>query len=318
MNRPPEPAAADDPGPALSVVSSDGVRLCVRDMGGTGPDLLMGHATGFHGWAYSPMAARLTGSFRVWLLDFRGHGLSGRPADGNYGWDAMGADAAAAADAINAKANDAAAGTEVIAAKAGVIASRELYGFGHSMGANALVMAELARPGRFAGLFLYEPVIAEARSFLAGAQTMLVEAARRRREVFDDRAEARARYAARPPLDALRADALDAYVQTGFTDRPDGRVGLACPPEIEAATFAGRTQIFDRLGGVGPPTVVAAGPDSNEEPGPSRFAAAVARALPRGRLIRYRRLGHLGPLQDPDAAAADVVAALLGAGRPGG
>lgn len=287
-------------------------------MGGTGPDLLVGHATGFHGWAYSPMAARLSGSFRVWLLDFRGHGLSGRPADGNYGWDAMGADAAAAADAITARANtDDDIGAKADAAGAKARAAPTLYGFGHSMGANALVMAELARPGRFAGLFLYEPVIAEARSFLAGAQTMLVEAARRRREVFDDRAEARARYAARPPLDALRADALDAYVQTGFTDRPDGQVGLACPPEIEAATFAGRTQIFDRLGGVGPPTVVAAGPDSGEEPGPSRFAAAVARALPRGRLIRYGHLGHLGPLQDPDAVASDVVAALLGAGRPG-
>lgn len=288
------------------------MRLCLRDLGGSGPDLLVGHATGFHGWAYSPMAARLTGSFRVWLLDFRGHGLSGRPADRDYGWEAMGADAAAAADAIRARANaDAAIGTgaDAIGARSDDVGT--LYGFGHSMGANALVTAELARPGRFAGLFLYEPVIAEARSFLAGAQAMLVEAARRRREVFDDRAEARARYAARPPLDALRADALDAYVQTGFADRPDGRVGLACEPEIEAATFAGRTQIFDRLGEVGPPTAVAAGPDASGEPGPSRFAAAVAAALPRGRLIRYEHLGHLGPLQDPDAVAADVIAALL-------
>ena len=290
------------------------MRLCVRDLGGSGPDLLVGHATGFHGWAYSPMAARLTGSFRVWLLDFRGHGLSGRPADGDYGWEAMGADAAAAAGAIRARANaEAAIGTRTDAIGAKSDDSGMLYGFGHSMGANALVMAELARPGRFAGLFLYEPVIAEARSFLAGAQTMLVEAARRRREVFDDRAEARARYAARPPLDALRADALDAYVQTGLADRPDGRVGLACDPESEAATFAGRNQIFDRLGEVGPPTVVAAGPDASGEPGPSRFAAAVAEALPRGRLIRYKHLGHLGPLQDPDAVAADVVAALLSA-----
>ena len=291
----------------------------MRDLGGTGPDLLVGHATGFHGWAYSPMAAHLTSSFRVWLLDFRGHGLSGRPADGDYGWDAMGTDAAAAADAIGARAN----ADDAIGAQAGAIDAKSvgvgtLYGFGHSMGANALVMAELARPERFAGLFLYEPVIAEARSFLAGAQTMLVEAARRRREAFDDRAEARARYAARPPLDALRADALDAYVQTGFADRPDGRVGLACEPEVEAATFAGRTQIFDRLGEVGPPTVVAAGPDAGGEPGPSRFAASVAAALPRGRLIRYEHLGHLGPLQDPDAVAADVIAGLLGTGRAGG
>lgn len=291
----------------------------MRDLGGTGPDLLVGHATGFHGWAYSPMAAHLTGSFRVWLFDFRGHGLSERPADGDYGWDAMGADAAAAADAIRVRANaDNAIGTQAGAMGTKSDGVGTLYGFGHSMGANALVMAELARPGRFAGLFLYEPVIAKARSFLAGAQTMLVEAARRRREVFDDRAEARARYAARPPLDALRADALDAYVQTGFADRPDGRVGLACEPEVEAATFAGRTQIFDLLGEVGPPTVVAAGPDADGEPGPSRFAASVAAALPRGRLIRYEHLGHLGPLQDPDAVAADVIAGLLGAGRASG
>ncbi len=285
-----------DPGPTLTVAGRDGVRLCLRHLGGVGPDLLICHATGFHGWAYGPMASYLTGSFRVWTLDFRGHGLSGEPANGDYDWRAMGCDVEACVDAIGAD---------------------TLYGFGHSMGGAALMLAELARAGTFAGFFFYEPIAPPPDALTAEAENLMIRTARKRREVFDDRAKARARYASRPPLDVLRSDVLDAYVETGFVDRPDGRVRLACRAETEARTFAGRHMIFDRLAEVEVATTVAAGTVPGE-PAPGLFAAAIAENLPLGRLLRYQGLGHFGPLQAPDVVAVDVAPALLDSGRGSG
>ena len=64
------------------VVESDGVAIHYLDWGGDGPPLLLIHATGFLGALWRPIAERLTGRFRVVAFDQRGHGESGKPADG--------------------------------------------------------------------------------------------------------------------------------------------------------------------------------------------------------------------------------------------
>ena len=204
---------------ALRVRSTDGVRLTLWPMGGSGPDLLICHATGFHGHAYAPLAESLLPWFRVWVMDFHGHGSSQPSPTNDYGWDSMGRDVAACAEAID---------------------TDRLYGFGHSMGGAALLGAEEEHPGTFTGLFLYEPVVAHSGFFTGPAVNSLAEAARQRREVFASRAAALTRYASRPPLNSLRSDCLFAYVEAGFTDLSDGRVRLTCRAETEALTFGGR------------------------------------------------------------------------------
>ena len=188
---------------ATEVRSEDGVKLNLRMMGGSGPDLLVCHATGFHGLAYRPLAQCLKNSFRVWALDFRGHGSSGPAPGEDYAWSAMGGDVAACAAAIG---------------------TPQLYGFGHSMGGAALLLAELSRPGTFAGLFLYEPIVLPRGFFDQPGANPLAAGARNRREVFNSRAEALARYSSRSPLGVMRADALAAYVEGAFVDLP-GRSG---------------------------------------------------------------------------------------------
>lgn len=44
------------------------------DFGGVGPPLLLLHANGFHGRAYSPMAQTLSRYYRCIALDFPGQG----------------------------------------------------------------------------------------------------------------------------------------------------------------------------------------------------------------------------------------------------
>ena len=275
---------------AIEVRSEDGVKLNLRMMGGSGPDLLVCHATGFHGLAYRPLAQNLTERFRVWALDFRGHGTSG-PAPGNeYAWSGMGADVAACASAIDAE---------------------RLYGFGHSMGGAALLLAERSRPGTFEHLFLYEPIVLPRGFFGADRPNPLAKGARNRREVFDSRAEALARYSSRSPLGVMRADALAAYVEGGFVDLVDGRVRLACAAETEARTFESSGGLpTEEAAAIRVPTTVAAGTVGGM-PNPGAFAPAIAEALPEGRFLSFENLGHFGPLEAPGVVAAAAIRELL-------
>jgi pimeloyl-ACP methyl ester carboxylesterase len=274
------------------VTSTDDVTLALHDLGGGGPDLLLCHPTGFHGLAWAPVAAALAGVAHCWALDFRGHGDSTRPASGSYDWHGPAADVLAVIDHLGA-------------ASAG-----PMRAVGHSMGGAALVLAELARPGTMAGLWLYEPIIFPAveGGGVPGSNPMAVQA-RRRKAIFPSREAARANYAAKPPLGRFRPDALDAYVEHGFRDVAGG-VELKCAPEVEAAVFerGGEHGAFARLGEVTCPVTVVGSGDGAP---PSWAAPLVAAALPHGRAVTMEQLTHFGPMEDPDAVAAAIAADLL-------
>ena len=283
MARPP---AADDHRRVL-VTSPDGLRLAVHDLGGDGPPLLLSHATGFHGYVYAPLAAALSDRFHCWAMDHRGHGSSERPTTDLGDWDRFTADVLAVCEALGLD---------------------QAMGFGHSMGGTALLMAERERPRTFAGLVVFEPIAFPHDPARADGPSMMVVGARRRRAVFASRQEAYDNYAGKPPLDALTPEALRAYVDHGFLDRPDGSVELACQPEQEASVFEGgaRQDAFADLGEVPCPVLVMAGaPDENP---PGMIAPAIAEALADGRLHVVPGLSHFGPMQDPPAVAREVVA----------
>lgn len=276
---------------SVEVRSADGVKLNLRMMGGSGPDLLVCHATGFHGLAYRPLAQSLKERFTVWAPDFRGHGSSGPAPGDDYAWSGMGADVAACAAEIGAQ---------------------RLYGFGHSMGGAALLLAERSMPGTFESLFLYEPIVLPRGFFDAPRANPLAAGARNRREVFNSRAEALARYSSRSPLAVMRADALAAYVEGGFVDLGDGRVRLACSAETEARTFEASGGLpTEEANQIDVPATVAAGTTA-AAPNPGLFAPAIADALPAGRFLSFENLGHFGPLEAPGVVAAAAVRELLG------
>ena len=191
------------------------------------------------------------------------------------------------------------------------IGSDRLLGFGHSMGGVALLLAEQSQPGIFSGMYLYEPIVLPEGFFSGAGGNPLAKKARLRREVFDSRAAAFARYASRPPLNVMRADALAAYVEGGFVDLPDGRVRLACRPATEASTFEASDGLtLENVGRIDVPATVAAGSVPGT-PNPAEFAPALAEALPKGRFRRCEGLGHFGPLEAPGVVAADVIRELL-------
>jgi pimeloyl-ACP methyl ester carboxylesterase len=283
------PAAPLPPAPARQVASTDGVTLAVHDLGGPGPEVLFCHPTGFLGLTWAPLASRLAGVAHSWAVDFRGHGDSTSPASGDFVWRGMADDVLAVVDDL------------------GLAGCR---GVGHSMGGTALLLAEQRRPGTFAALWLYEPIVMPPDMVRPRSPNGMADTARRRRPGFPDRAAAFANFSSKPPLSALSDEALQAYVDHGLRDRPDGdAVELKCTPETEARVFEGSfgMETFAHLGEVACPVTVAVG---GEGIGPALFGPRVADALPHGRLETYGSLTHFGPMQDPERMAAAVRRAL--------
>ena len=87
---------------SLTVESTDGCQIALHYLGGSGPDVIICHATGFHGRVYGPLAASLVGDFTVWGIDMRGHGASTAPRDGDFAWRGMAEDLLACVDALEA------------------------------------------------------------------------------------------------------------------------------------------------------------------------------------------------------------------------
>lgn len=292
-----------------TAASTDGVLVDHLPLGGSGPRLLFAHATGFCSTVWRPMAEVVGTAFECHALDFRGHGHSTRPTSGDFDWHGTAADVLAVLDAVDGS-GDSPSGR------------REWYGVGHSMGGAALVLAEQARPGTFAALWLFEPIIFPGPP-PAGADdpgNHLAEGAARRRASFPSVAAARANYASKPPMNAFDPRALDGYVERGLVlgPDPDPDAGpdaaelafLSCAPADESQVYrmGPMHSAWGRLGEVITPTTVVRG--SAEVPGPATIAPLVAERLDAGRLEDHPDLGHFGPLEAPDAMAASVLAAF--------
>ena len=276
------------------VPTPDGVEVATHQLGGHGAPLVMAHAAGFHGLVLAPLAHHLAPQFRCAAYDARGHGDTRLPAGRGLDWYGLAADVLAVVDGLDLD---------------------RPYAFGHSSGATAVLMAEQARPGTFAAIYCFEPVIVAADPPLGrDHDNVLAGRARRRRTSFASREHARRHYESKPPLDSVAPEALRAYVEHGFEDAPDGGVQLKCRPEHEAVVYETATDhdAYARLTEVACPVAVACGSES-EGCTPDRARCHVAR-LPMGRSEILDGLGHLGPLERPDQVASSVVRFFASAG----
>lgn len=245
--------SADVTSPVELIVDSAGVRVGVLDWGGDGHQgipLLLLHPNGFCAGLFDPLASRLAigGAFRPVGVDLRGHGASEKPSDlVSYGFELMARDAVAALDALGID---------------------ECVGLGQSLGGAVMVLMDKLRPGLFRRVLLCEAVAFPMERFIPTPNPMAA-IARKRRAIWPDRAIMRASYAARPPLNELAPEALDAYLRWGVTERDDGQVELACPPESEAMVFeispspVGALESWDHLPSLRAEVVVITGNNSN-------------------------------------------------------
>lgn len=266
--------------------SSDGVKVAIHDLGGDGPLLLFCHATGFHGRTLTPLANQLADRFRCVALDFRGHGDTLLPVDAGLGWECLTDDLLAVTDTLKAVGTDGA----------------PLRAVGHSLGGGLIAVAEDRKPGTFRCAWSFEPVLVPTTD--EPLNSIMSDAARRRRRAFPSREAAYRRYASRAPFNSILPEALSQYVEYGFHDLPDGSVTLACAPETEATVFesAWPSKSLEAAGRIDMPYGIAAG---NEPEGVGQLTRLAARTHSNLTLFEFD-LSHLGPFEDPALVAKDI------------
>lgn len=278
--------------PVTTRLSTPELTLAIHDWGGEGAPVLLSHATGFHGLAWAEVASALVAAGRhVWSFDFRGHGDSEAPALSaeDYSWAGFARDVAVVADALD------------------LTGRSDLLAAGHSKGAAALLIAEADRPGSFARIWAYEPIMFNLGAEGAPRNDFLANSARKRRNEWESIEAARESYASKPPLNEMTDASLRAYVDYGLRDRGDGVFELKCRPEVEAQvyTMAPENGAFARLPDIKAPVKVVVGEVSRSiDP---RFGAKIAQELPHGTLEVMPGLDHFGPQQDPAACVASIL-----------
>lgn len=272
------------------------MEIATWDLGGSGAPVLLAHATGLHAWTWLGVAAVLGETHKVWALDQRGHGTSGHPPDRTYrDWSRFALDILAVVDALE------------LASPAGV---------GHSLGGGALMLAEQRRPGTFAALWCYEPiVIPPGGGAVRAGNSNLAAISRRRRDRFDSRRAALDNFAAKPPFDRVAPGVLEAYVEHGFCDDPGGGVRLALSGAEEATVYEGAPvhDAWDHLPAMRLPVTVAGSAEGVA--GPVALVEDLAGRIPGATVERFAGLSHFGPLEDPRRVGLAVAAALGSVGR---
>lgn len=258
------------------------------------PLLHLLHGNGLCGRAYAPFLSQLADSFDLWLCDLQGHGDSDAGA-GFLGWNR------------NAE-------LALQTFRAHHPAPRvAVYGVGHSFGGvlTALLAARAEPP--FSRVVLLDPVIYPPMldALIAVLERLglarylpLARSALRRRRVFASREEASLRLQGRGVFAGWHEAAFAAWIEHALTDLPDGRVGLKCPPELEARIFASRPRgLWPQLARIAVPTLLLHGRSS------MGFVATAANRLARIQpavCVESVTGGHCFVQESPAATAARV------------
>lgn len=285
-------------GRVRKVIASDGVELAVHDLGGRGPLLLVGHATGYCSGVWRPVVSPFLEGFRCIGIDGRAHGLSGRPSPERFSRSLLASDVVDVIRELGATA--------------------PVYGAGHSAGATGLLLAEAENPGLFEALWAFEPVFFPPRPPGEDEEeepefNPLATAARSRRWEFSNREEALAHYQQRAPFSRFASESLAAFVACGLVDRESGTgMRLACRPEDEARFYEvdDLEESWAKVERVGCPVTFATG----DQPGAfgPRHAELLAGRIPYGQAEILPGLSHFGPFEAPSAVAASILDALGG------
>ena len=262
-----------------------------------GPTVVLAHATGFHGRVWDAIVAEFPGR-HVISLDLRGHGHSaGEQVDS---WSVFAGDTAAVLDHLG------------IAQATGV---------GHSMGGHTLLQVCADRPGSFAKLVLFDPVILE-QSHYDTEETGEPHPTIKRKRYFDSPEAMIERFKGRDPYSLFDPRVLRDYCRHGLRERSDEGYELCCTPEMEASIYMSSRSnggILDAARGTSiPVTVVRARQTGLHDFKSSPTWPGLAAIMRDGRDIYRPDMTHFHPFQDPtDAARIIVDAERNGGGRSG-
>jgi pimeloyl-ACP methyl ester carboxylesterase len=264
--------------PTRHAVTRDGTELVYWTWPGTGPPALLLHGIGNYGRYWDLFADRVAGRLQLVAPDARGHGESGRPADG-YAPADFASDALAVLDDLGLQ-------------SAAVV--------GHSMGGLHSIGLAARHPERVRALVIVDASPEPLPEGAGRAQRLLTGRPSR----FRDRAEARAYLERTSPgyADAVYENRL----AFAFREEDGGLVWRSDPAALARIT-SGRMPREDRRGSLASiacPTLVVRGTRSNVLS--EDAARRMVETLRNGTLLELDA-GHNVPLDRPRELADAVV-----------
>ena len=269
-----------------------GVNSVWHDWGGTGPVLHFAHANGFPPGTYRRLIGELTGSHHVVSMSARPLWPDSRPQV-LRDWSVF---------------------AEDLREELGRRDLRGIVGVGHSLGAVISLLAAAADPGLFSAVVAIDPIVLTgARALFWGTvkavglagRISLVRGARRRRELWSDRAEARNTYSGKKIFASWDPEILDDYLDAGMVNLPQGGVRLRYPRECEARIFsAAPHDLWAELRKVSVPTLFVQGEHSDTFLDAAR--TRVEREVPGSRTVVIADSSHFLPMERPSELAGVV------------
>ncbi|MFV2073857.1 MAG: alpha/beta fold hydrolase [Thermoanaerobaculales bacterium] len=260
-----------------------------HDFGGAGPVLHFAHANGFPPGTYRKLIGELTNSHHVCSM-------AARPL-----WP----------DSKPQVLRDWFPFSEDLRSELGRRGLRGVVGVGHSLGAVTSLLAAAADPGLFSAVVAVDPIILTgAHSLFWGAvkavgldgRLSLVRGARRRRDLWSDRGEARISYSSKKVFAGWDPEVLDDYLDVGFVDLPEDGVRLRYPREWEARIFAAAPHdLWTHLRKVSVPTLFVQGEHTDTFLDAARVR--VERDVPASRTVVVADSSHFLPMERPSELA---------------
>jgi len=260
-----------------------------HDWGGTGPVLHFAHANGFPPGPYRKLIGELSKSHHV-------VSMSARPL-----WP----------DSSPVKLRDWSLFADDLRAEINNRGLRGIVGVGHSLGAVTSLLAVASDPGLFSTVVAVDPLILTGSHSLfwgamkavgLGEQLGLVRGARRRREQFSNRGEARTTYASKRVFAGWDPEVLDDYLDAGMVELPQGGVRLLYPREWEARIFSvAPHNLWAQLRKVSVPTLFVQGENSDTFLDAAR--ARVEREVPASSTTVVADSSHFLPMERPTELA---------------
>jgi pimeloyl-ACP methyl ester carboxylesterase len=276
--------------PTLSRHEENGVELQVYEWPAAGPTVFLAHATGFHGRCWDQVVAKLP-DYRCIAVDMRGHGLSSQPPP-PYLWRYFGEDVAALGRDLGLE---------------GALAA------GHSKGGYAITLATALEPSLFSRLLLIDPVILPRAAYAASRGEGEHFAARRRNHWESPEAMFES-FKGRAPFNSWDPAVLRDYCTYGLVPNPEGKgFVLACPPAVEAATYAGSAggDIYPEIERIEIPVRVLRARQRTSESiagdmSGSPTAPDLASHFKQGEDVPQPQYSHFMPMEDPGFIAGQI------------
>ena len=263
-----------------------------HDWAGTGPMLHFAHGNGFPPGTYRKLIGELARSHHVVSMSARPLWAESRPRV-LRDWSVFAEDLRAEIE------------------RRGL---RGIVGVGHSLGAVTSLLAAATDPGLFSAVVAIDPIVLTgARALFWGTvkalglagRFSLVRGARRRRELWSDRAEARDTYSAKKIFASWDPEVLDDYLEAGMVDLPQGGVRLRYPRECEARIFsAAPHDLWAELRKVSVPTLFVQGEHSDTFLDAAR--ARVEREVPASQTAVVADSSHFLPMERPAELACVI------------